>query len=255
MTLPGWLDHPRPVPIAHRGGGLENEENTLPAFAHAVGLGYRHLETDVRLTLDGEVVVHHDATLARLTGDPRRIDRLTWAELKRLRTHGGAAIPRLTEVLEEFPDTLFNIEPKAPDVVEPLAQVIRRAGAIERFGTGCFDPRRTARLRGLLGDGISWSPAHRGVLGLWLRGWGLPIWHGRFPVVQVPLAFRGIRVVTPRFLRAAHARGVQVQVWTVDDEAEMRQLLDMGVDGIMTDRPTLLKAVLQSRGEWREADA
>lgn len=253
--IPGWLDHPRPVPIAHRGGSLENEENTLPAFAHAVALGYRHLETDVQLTADGEVVVHHDPTLRRMAGDPRRIDTLVWSELRRVRTRGGAAIPRLAEVLEEFPDIQFNIEPKSAAVVDPLAQVIRRAGAAGRFGTGCFDPRRTARLLGLLGDGISWSPAHRGVFALWLRGWGLPIRHGPFPVVQVPLSFRGIPVVTPRFVRAAHARGIQVQVWTVDDEAEMRRLLDMGVDGIMTDRPTVLKAVLQSRGEWRGTDA
>ena len=98
---------------------------------------------------------------------------------------------------------------------------------------------------------LCWSPAHRGVLGLWLRGWGLPLPSAGFPVVQVPRAFRGIEVVSARFVRAAHASGVQVQVWTVDDPADMHHLLDIGVDGLMTDRPAVLKSVLVARGVWR----
>ncbi len=101
MSAFGYLDTPRPVAIAHRGGSLEAEENTLPAFARAVALGYGHVETDVHLTADGEVVIHHDASLLRMTGDPRAIAALTWAELHRVRTHGGARIPRLADLLED----------------------------------------------------------------------------------------------------------------------------------------------------------
>ncbi len=247
----GYLSQPAPVAIAHRGGSLEGEENTLPNFARAVALGYRHVETDVHLTADGHVVIHHDATLARMTGDPRALAGLTLAEVRRLRTPAGAGIPLLSDLLESHPTLAVNIEAKADAVVEPLARLLTRMGAVARVGVGSFNPARTARLCALLGQDLCWSPAHRGVLGLWLRGWGLPLPRAGFPVVQVPRQFRGIEVVTPRFLRAAHALGVQVQVWTVDDPADMTRLLDMGVDGLMTDRPSVLKSVLQARGDWR----
>lgn len=245
-----FLDHPRPIAIAHRGGALEVEENTLPAFEHAVGLGFTHVELDVHASRDGAVVIHHDETLERLTGDPRRLDNLELPELRGLRTRRGAGLPLLEELLAAFPHLFVNIEVKSDAVVEPLAGVIRRADALARVCVGSFSPRRTERLRTLLGPGLCWSPAHLGVARLWLLGWGLPFGAGPAPVVQVPPAYRGIAVVTPRFVRAAHARGVQVQVWTVDDADQIDALLDMGVDGIMSDRPRLLRARMQARGCW-----
>ncbi|MCW1931935.1 glycerophosphodiester phosphodiesterase [Pararhodobacter zhoushanensis] len=252
MSPHGYLAHARPVPIAHRGGSLEAEENTLPAFARAVAMGYRHVETDVHLTRDGEVVIHHDPTLARMTGDPRAIASMSWAELSRVRTPGGASIPRLSDLLEEHPGLLVNIEAKSDAVIDPLASLLQRSGAMTRCGAASFAGARTNRLRAQLGKPLCWSPSYRGVFGLWLGGWGLPLPRADFPVVQVPLKYRGIDIVTRRFVRAAHKRGVQVQVWTVNDAAEMRRLLDLGVDGIMTDRPSVLKDVLIARGEWRD---
>ena len=250
--LPLFLDHTPPLAIAHRGGALEVEENTLPAFAHAVSLGYSHVELDVHATRDGEVVVHHDPTLERMTGDARAVASLDWSTLSRVRTHGGAGIPRLADVLEAFPDLCITIEVKSDGVIDPLAEVLRRSGALSRVCVGAFRAGRTSRLRALLGEELIWSPAHAGVAALWLRGWGLPMPQGAFRLVQVPRVFRGVPVVTPRFVRAAHAAGVRVQVWTVDEAAEMTALLDMGVDAIMTDRPALLKDILIRRGQWRE---
>jgi glycerophosphoryl diester phosphodiesterase len=247
-----FLDHPRPLAIAHRGGGLEHEENTMPAFAHAVDLGFTHLELDVHATSDGAVVVHHDATLARMAGDPRAIRALTLAEVRAVRTHGGASLPLLAEVLEAFPRSFVNIEAKSDAAVEPLIALVRRMGVLGRIGMGNFNPVRMARLRRALGPDLCWSPGHIGVLGLWLSGWGLPF-AAPFPMVQVPVRFKGIDVVTPRFLAAAHARNIAVQVWTVDARAEMERLLDMGVDAVMTDRPTLLREVLMARGQWQGA--
>lgn len=246
-----FLDHPCANAIAHRGGSLEAEENTLPAFAHAASLGYTHIELDVHATADGVVVVHHDPTLARMTGDTRAIADLDWAELRAIRTHGGAEIPRLDAVLEAHPGLFINIEAKSDSVVAPLASLIRRMGVLERIGTGSFRSARTSGLRAQLGERLCWSPAHFSVLGLWLRGWGLPLPRAGFPVVQVPERYKGVRVVTPRFLRAAHRAGVSVQVWTVNEADAMVRLLDMGVDGLMTDRPALLRQVLEARGEWR----
>ena len=250
-----WLAQSGPVPIAHRGGAHEQDENTRAAFAHAAALGFRHVETDVHLTADGEVVIHHDPTLKRMTGDPRPVSTLTWAQLSRLRTRSDAGIPRLADMLEEFPRLLFNIETKSDAVVDPLAALLRKMGVAHRIGTGSFATARTQRLRAHFGDALCWSPGYGGVAKLWAAGWGAPIPRPAFPMVQVPPLYRGIRVVTPRFVRAAHKRGVRVQVWTVDDPAQMQALLDMGVDAIMTDRPSVLKEVLVARGEWRGSDA
>ena len=243
---------PGPVAIAHRGGSLEAEENTMEAFAHAVGLGYGDIETDVHATRDGVAVIHHDATLARMTGDARAIAETDWAELARVRTRGGAAIPRAEEALAAFPEVRFVFELKAPRSAEALAPVIRAAGALDRIAVGAFEPRHTADARARLGEGLLWSPGRPGVLALWLQGWGLPLPRPAFRVMHVPPVFRGIPVVTPRLLRAAERHGVAVQVWTVDEAAEMERLLDIGVHGIMTDRPTLLREVLRRRGEWAE---
>ncbi|MEZ5911645.1 MAG: glycerophosphodiester phosphodiesterase [Paracoccaceae bacterium] len=233
--------------FAHRGGSLEVEENTMAAFAHAVALGYSHIETDVQATRDGVAVVFHDDTLTRLCGTPERVDELSWDELNSRRTLGGAPIPRLDELLAAWPDLKINLEAKSDAAVVPMAEVIEKAGALERICVGSFSARRTSALRDRLGPGLCWSPAHAGVLGLWLRGWHLPLASPGFAVVQVPTHFRGLPVVTPRFLRAAHGQGVAVHVWTVDDAAEMERLLDMGVDGLMSDRPSLLKRVMARR--------
>lgn len=248
-----FLDHPHPIAFAHRGGSLEAEENTMEAFAYAASLGFSYLETDVHLSRDGVVVVHHDESLARMTGEPLRIADLDWADLEKIRTHGGAAIPRAEEVLAAFPAMKINFELKCDLVAGPLAEVIRRANALPRVCVGSFEARRTAAIRDLLGPNLCWSPAQGGVAGIWLAGWGLPIRAPAFPVLQVPVRHKGLAVVTPRFVRAAAARGIDVQVWTVDDAEEMTALLDMGVRGIMTDRPTVLRAVLQARGAWGTA--
>lgn len=222
----------------------------MPAFARAVAMGYSHVELDVHLSRDGKVVVHHDKTLQRVFHDPRAVAELTFAELQAIRSPGGASVPLLADLLHSFPALKINIEAKADAVIAPLAEVIRRADALGRIGIGSFAPARTAAARRLLGPKLCWSPAHGGVARLVAAGWGLPLPLG-FPVVQVPTHWKGIPVVTERMLRAAHRRGIQVQVWTVDDEAEMERLLDLAVDGLMTDRPSLLKQVLERRGQWQ----
>jgi glycerophosphoryl diester phosphodiesterase len=249
-----FLDHPGPIPFAHRGGSLEAEENTPAAFAHAAALGFRYIETDVQASSDGVAVVFHDDDMMRMTGEPGRIRDRSFAELSRIRTRGGEPIARIEDVLTGFPDIRFNIEPKTDDAVAPLAEAIRNCDAIDRVCVGCFDVRRTLRLRKLLGERLCWSPGHAGVLGAWLAQWGLPITVGDFPALQIPPHWRGIALATPQFVSTAHARGIQVHVWTIDEEAEMERLLDIGVDGLMSGSPSRLKAVLERRGAWRSHD-
>jgi len=245
-----FLDHPRPLAIAHRGGSLEAEENTLPAFAHAVALGFSHVELDVHATADGQVVIHHDPTLERMTGDPRAIADLTRDELRAVRTRDGAEIPALADLFEAYPDLFVNIEAKSDAVVEPLAALIRATRRQSRCGFGAFQGARIVQLRDLLGDGICTSPDWRGVLAVRLAGLGLPMARPEAQMLQVPPVWRGIPVVVPSFLRAARRFGMPVHVWTVNEGAEMVRLINMGVDAIMTDRPALLRDILRKRGDW-----
>jgi glycerophosphoryl diester phosphodiesterase len=247
-----FLDAPRPLAFAHRGGGEEGEENTLEAFARAVDLGYRYIETDVQVTRDGVPVLFHDDTLRRILDVPGQVSDWSHTDLARLRTPRGATIPLLEDALAAFPDTRFNIEPKTDAAVEPLARAIRRCEALARVCIGSFDDRRTERLRALLGPGLCWSPGQRGVARFWAAAHRLPVRPPEAPCLQVPLLARGVPLASRRMLAFAHARGVQIHVWTIDDRTAMEYLLNLGVDGIMTGRPGLLRDVLEHRGAWHE---
>jgi glycerophosphoryl diester phosphodiesterase len=240
-----------PLAFAHRGGAGDWPENTMPAFENAVALGFRHLETDVHLTADGVLLAFHDHSLDRVTDREGVIAGLPWSEVRRARVDGREPIVLLEDLLGAWPDVHVNIDPKHDDSVEPLADAIVRAGAVDRVGIGSFSDRRIARLRGRLGPRLCTALGPKGVARLRTASFGVPA--GRFDAahcVQVPPTARGRALVDERFVRAAHDRGLQVHVWTVDEPAEMTRLLDLGVDGIMTDRPAVLKQVLQDRGQW-----
>jgi len=245
-----FLDHPLPLAFAHRGGAGDWPENTMPAFAGAVALGYRHLETDVHVTSDGVLLAFHDDHLDRVTDRTGRIADLPWSEVRAARVDGREPIPRLDELLDAWPDTFFNIDPKHDGSVEPLAAAIERMGAVDRVCIGSFSDRRIARLRGLLGPRLCTALGPRGVARLRAAGYGFPTGRFRSPCVQVPPGRGSMALVDERFVRVAHHHQVQVHVWTIDDPDEMQRLLELGVDGIMTDRPLVLKSVLESRGEW-----
>lgn len=217
----------------------------MPAFAAAVELGYRYLETDVQATADGVLAAFHDDDLARTCGRPGRISELPWSEVSRARVGGTEPIPLLSDLLEAFPDAMLNIDCKSDASVEPLVDVLRRTNSLGRVCLGTFSHRRMVRLRSRLGPGActSMSPPE---VAQWLAG-RLP----RAPhAAQVPPARGRLTVVTRRSVHRAARRGVPVHVWTIDDPAEMHRLLDLGVTGIMTDRPAVLRDVLQARGQW-----
>ncbi|RMH70404.1 MAG: glycerophosphodiester phosphodiesterase [Actinomyces sp.] len=243
-----FLDHPRPLAFAHRGGAGVHPENTLRAFAHAVELGYTHLETDVHVTADGVALAFHDEVLDRVTDRTGRVAELTWAEVRRARIGGSEPVLRLDELLEAFPDTFVNLDPKHDAAVEPLVDLVARTGALERICIGSFSDRRIAELRRRLGPGLCTSAGPRGVARLQARSRGMPVPVPDVACVQVPVRAAGTTIVTPRFVETAHHYGIDVHVWTIDDPAEMRRLLDLGVDGIMTDEPeTLLRVVSEYR--------
>jgi glycerophosphoryl diester phosphodiesterase len=245
-----YLEQP-PLAFAHRGGAAEGDENTAEAFARSVDAGYRFVETDVHATLDGVAVVLHDATLDRVTGARRTpVAALTYADLASFRVGGSSAIPRLDDVLDAWPQVKFNIDVKSDSAVEATVESVRRAAARDRVLLASFSDTRIRRLRTLTQGEVATSLAQREVARLWIASRvGARV---RLPecvvAAQIP---RGL--ARPRFINHAHRLGIQVHVWTVDDPAEMAGLLDLGVDGIMTDRIEVLREVFIQRGLWKES--
>ena len=247
-----FLDAP-PLGFAHRGGAAVGDENTTAAFARAVELGYRYIETDTHATADGVAVVFHDDHLDRLLGRPGTIRDLRWADLATLRVGGAGTVPRLDDILDAWPDTRFNIDVKSDDAVEPTLATIRRHHAEHRVLLASFSDRRLARIRRTTGPTIANSLGMREVATLWtgLMGRGRPVPAGAV-AAQVPPRHGRLRIVTPRFIAHAHRLGLQVHVWTIDDADQMRYFLDLGVDGIMTDRIEVLREVYRERGHWAD---
>lgn len=242
-----------PLAIAHRGGLAEAEraglpENSLQAFQFADDLGYRYMETDVRATDDGELFVWHGQGVERVN----KRQTLKRADIEAIRLDGERAVPLLSEALEAFPDTRFAIDPKHWPAVEPLADTLVEMKALNRVSVGAFSQKRTDRVAQLVlertGTQICTAMGPRNLAWLAIHATALPhaAWKAPNPAVQIPRTASKQRVID-----AAHAGGAQVHTWVVNDEAEMTRFLDRGVDGIMTDEPSLLKTVLQNRGQWR----
>ena len=236
--------------LAHRGLALEAPENSLLAFAHALALGVTHLETDVHASADGVAVIAHDPDLSRVAGLSLRVGDLTAAELAAINLGNDQHMPTLAEALDTFPAARFNIDLKSADAVTPAVDAIRAARAEHRVLLTSFSERRrraaVAQLSGvatsasgprfaaaLLASVVRSGPLVRAAL----RG---------LNAVQIPAGAIGLNTVTPFRIQAFHAAGVEVHVWTINEEPEMRRLLALGVDGIVTDRADIAVGVLGS---------
>ncbi|MFC4003364.1 glycerophosphodiester phosphodiesterase [Prauserella oleivorans] len=251
-----YLAGPLPRAFAHRGWHLDDLaglENSLPAFRRAVDEGFGYIETDVHATSDGVVVVHHDALLDRTTDGTGPIARQTWRTVQRARIGGSVPVSRLEDVLEELPGARFNVDVKAGAAVEPFVRTLQRLDAFDRVAGASFSDARLARMRKLAGPRLITSLGPRSAAVLWANGW-LPFLRlgflSRGAMAQVPVRQGRMTVVDRAFLRSARHAGVEVHVWTVNDKHEMRALLDLGVHGIVTDRPDRLRELLIERGAW-----
>lgn len=243
-----------PIAFAHRGGAAEGAENSLAAFGAAVALGFRYLETDVHATSDGVLLAFHDQRLDRVTDAAGRVARLPYERVREALIGGREPIPRFEELLTAFPSARLNVDVKAEQAIVPLVAAIRSADALERVCVASFSGRRLTTMRAALGPRLCTALSPAEVVRLWRwsrrRAGAPPLLPAGAVCVQVPPALGRWRVVDERLVTAAHERGLVVHVWTVDDPALMRGLLDLGVDGIMTDRPAVLRAVLADRGVW-----
>jgi glycerophosphoryl diester phosphodiesterase len=259
-----YLAGPRPRAYAHRGWHLDELaglENTMAAFDRAVTEGFGYLELDVHPTADGVPVVHHDRTLDRTTDAYGPIGARSAAELAGVRVrgaHGREPVPHLADVLAALPQTRVTVELKAGAAVRPVLGVLDRLDAWDRVCLGGYQDawlqaaRRLARADGAR---LFTSMGQTSVVGLRVRAWaganrGVPAPPVRGDLAQLPHRFGGLTVVDEAVLRVAHATGREVHVWTVDDPDEMASLLDLGADGLITDRPDLLRDLLRARGTW-----
>ncbi len=255
-----YLTHEHPIRMAHRGSRLLWPENTMPAFQGAVDLGYRYIETDVRASADGVLFAFHDRHLERLTDASGRFAARSAADLARLDAAyhfragsgypwrgGGIHIPTLDEVLNTFPGVLFNLDVKADDTVALLAAFVVERGLEDRVLIGSFHDHRLRRFRRLTAARVATSagPAEAGALWAASRaGFGL---RTAADAYQLPDRHRGLAPVDASLVAAAHAAGKHVHVWTVNEAVEMHRFLDLGVDGLITDRPDVLNDVIAER--------
>jgi glycerophosphoryl diester phosphodiesterase len=252
VTRFSFLDWPQPIPFAHRGGAAEvGGENTLAAFERAVAMGYRYLETDGRVTSDGVLLAFHDERLDRVTDLEGRLEDRPWAEVRHARVGPeGQPITTMEALLDAFPDARFNIDPKMDAAVAPLAEALRRTNAWDRVNIAAFSDRRLLQLRREVGRPVCTSMGPAAIARLRLAGYGVPVGPFAAACVQVPPTWKDRTLVDARFVQSASRRSIPVQVWTIDEPAEINRLLDLGVGGIMTDRPSVLKQVLEERGQW-----
>ena len=256
-----YLDSPTPVGLAHRGGAAYGPnvglENTIAAFRRAVDLGYRYLETDVHVTRDGALVAFHDTVLDRVSDGAGAISDLSWEEVSRARIGGREPIPLLGEVLEEFPGVRVNIDIKSDAALAPTVTEVVRHGAQHRVCIGSFSERRIRAARSALGPDVATAAGAVGTAVLrFTPSLVSRLVHTPAPVLQIPaehlVAGRKVTLVTPGLVRRAHREGKHVHAWfhswSVEDAAEMHRLLDLGVDGIVTDHIDVLLEVFRERG-------
>lgn len=245
--------------LAHRGGWDANSpaplENSLRAFEHAVNdLGYRYVETDVHASADGVLVALHDERLDRVSDRQGVVAQLPFSEIRRARISGSEPVPTMDEVFEALPQARFNIDIKQKNAILPLVEAIRRHHAQSRVCVASFSPSRLTRFRSLMGpdvataasiDVVAWSayvPWIPWLLNAGVQAFQIPR-NQQLGSLRLPVLTAGLRSV-------AHARDMRIHVWTIDDEQEMTELIDTGVDGIVTDRIDVLRHVASEHGVW-----
>jgi glycerophosphoryl diester phosphodiesterase len=257
LTLHPFLDTTLPIALAHRGGNEKFPENTLAAFQDAYDLGYRYFETDVHYTVDKELVAFHDGSLKRVLDIDIPIAALTKKQRLSIRFGNNQHVPLLSELLLTFPDAYFHIDAKSPLAVAPLAETIIALKAENRVCVSSFSAVNLLRLRKLLPD-VHTTVTQRELALLRYNAPTAKLPPLKSRVISIPTHIfhehtpQRVRLITERSIRRFHRRGCKVFVWTINDELQMTQLLNMGVDGFFTDKLRVLKKVLQDRGEWPE---
>ncbi len=236
--------------FAHRGGGAEQPENSGRAFTAAQNLGYRFIEIDVQATADGVLIVFHDYSLDRTTDATGLVSTLPYSTVRQALIGGIDPILTLEEVLTSYPEIRFNIDIKTEQALRPTLSLVRKMACLDRICLASFSDNRLRRVRRELGPKVCTSAGPQGVFALKLASWGLPLRAPNFHCAQVPISEYGVTIITRRFIEHCNRHNIAVHVWTIDDRQEMQRLIRLGVHGIITDRPSLLKQVAIEEGVW-----
>jgi glycerophosphoryl diester phosphodiesterase len=246
-----FLETHLPIAFAHRGGASDAPENTMPAFAKAIELGYTYLETDVHSTRDGVLLAFHDDDLLRTCGLAGKISELDYSEVRNARVNGAEPIPLLQDIFDAWPQARINIDCKSDAALQPLIKALRLPHVLDKVCVGSFSDKRLSVLRETFGPSLCSSLGPKQVALLRVRSWiGVVKPFEGALAAQIPLKQGPITLTDKRLVDDAHSAGLQVHVWTIDEPDEMEHLLDLGVDGIMTDKPLVLKRILQNKGLW-----
>ena len=243
MSIHPYLDVPGVAISAHRGGSIEAPENTIESFEYSIELGSSYIETDVQLSSNGIPYIFHDDDLKRLFGKNIIFNSLHSDEIDELILFDKYKIPTLESTLQKFPDTLFQIDVKTDEVVLPTMEVIKKTNSTDKVCIASFSSKRLKQVRKLYPE-ICLSMGPYEVMKLLLASFGLYRKEVPGNCLQIPIYQYGIKLVTKRFINYIHSIGLKIHVWTINDEDTMQKLIDLGVDGIITDRPKALKDLL-----------
>lgn len=254
MTRSAYFDAPLPRRLAHRGLWLDSlrvDENSVAAISAAIAAGATHVESDTHATSDGVAVLFHDADLSRVANTAATISSLSFAQLSDITLRHGSKIPALDAVLERFPDLYLNLDIKSELAIEPTVLAIERHGAHDRVLVSSFSEKRRARALSLLSRPVATSASAQIVLLAWAShtlafGLGFKKLTSTIDALQIPTRRGAIRFDTKAFLRRAHEASIEVHYWTINDPAKMLELIELGADGIVTDRVDLLSKLTQS---------
>ena len=225
--------------LAHRGGAEESNENTLESFDYSQSLGCEFIETDVQVSSDGIPYIFHDDDLKRILNNPIRFDSLSSNEIDELSIFNSCKIPKLSDTLLRFPNLCFQIDFKTDEVVMPALDVINEMNVFDRVCIASFNSKRLQNVRSVYPDlCISMGPNE--VFKTLLASFNL--YKGDIPgdCLQIPMSYYGIKIVSKRFVDFVHSRGLKIMIWTINDIKTFKYLIDLGVDGIITDKPKLL---------------
>lgn len=246
-----YLEQGSIIAFAHRGGAVDQPENSMVAFQRAIDMGYRYIETDVHATKDGVLMAFHDDDLQRTCGIDVKISEVELSDLSDARIDGKELIPTLGEILSTWPDIRVNIDCKADQAVEPLIAALRQSDVVDRVCIGSFSDRRLATIRDAIGPTLcsSLGPREVAKLRLLSKLTGKNSFAGAH-AAQIPLKQGPLTITNKQLVDHAHEIGLHVHVWTINDAEEMHKLVDLGVDGIMTDTLQTLKNVMIERAHW-----
>ena len=228
--------------FVHRGDTSIFLENTIEAFQSAVSLGYLYLETDLRETSDGKIITFHDPNLKRITGANITISETKFSDIRMRRLPSREIIPTIDELLEEFPDSFFNMDLKVNQIEEKVLKKINSHNALERVCLGSFNSRTIKKINSLEPKILTSMGISQVIMYKFFQKKNLS------KLIQIPTRWNGIKVITKKFIDRLHNDGLKVHVWTINKETEMQSLIDLGVDGIMTDNASgLIKVMKQNK--------